>query len=91
MCSVRILSDEFHKFKKIVLHGIVTDHLNYHKLSSYWVPKMLMEVHKTKQLGSALTFLTQYSDEGDEFSNIFTDDENWVCHVISESKQQLIE
>lgn len=53
---------------------------------------MLMEVHKTKQLGSALTFLTQYSDEGDEFlNNIFTDDENWVCHVILESKQQLIE
>lgn len=74
------------------MHGIVTDHLNYHKLSSYWVPKMRMEVQKTKQLGGALTFLTQYSDEGDEFlNNTFTNDENWVCHVISESKQQLIE
>lgn len=44
-------------------------------------------VHKIKRLGSAVTFLTRYSDEGDEVINkIITGDETWVCH---ESKQSM--
>ncbi|GBN95292.1 Mariner Mos1 transposase [Araneus ventricosus] len=53
---------------------------------------MLMDVHKTKRFGSTLTFLTRYSEEGNEFLNkIVTGDENWVCHVTPESKQQSME
>ncbi|GBO05538.1 hypothetical protein AVEN_64988-1 [Araneus ventricosus] len=90
--TIRMLCDEFPQISKTVLHEIVTNRLNYHKLCSRWVPKMLTDVHKTKRLGNALTFLTRYSEEGNEFLNkIVTGDETWVCHVTPESKQQSIE
>ncbi|GBN96616.1 hypothetical protein AVEN_96361-1 [Araneus ventricosus] len=90
--TIRMLCDEFPPISKTVLHDIVTNRLNYRKLCSRWVPKMLTDVHKTKRFGSALTFLTRYSEEGNEFLNkIVTGDENWVCHVTPESKQQSME
>ncbi|GBM41608.1 Mariner Mos1 transposase [Araneus ventricosus] len=50
---------------------------------------MFTDVHKTKRLGSALTFLTRYSEDGNEFLNkIVTGGETWVCHVTLKSKQQ---
>ncbi|GBN93628.1 Serine/threonine-protein kinase BRSK1, partial [Araneus ventricosus] len=53
---------------------------------------MLTDVHKTKRLGSVLTFLTRYSEEGNEFLHkIVTGDETWVSHVTPESKQQSME
>ncbi|GBM84910.1 hypothetical protein AVEN_23711-1 [Araneus ventricosus] len=86
--TIRMLCDEFPLISKTVLHEIVTNCLNYCKLCSRWVPKMLMDVHKTKGLGSALTFLTRYSEEDNEFLNkIVTGGETWVCHVTPESKQ----
>ncbi|GBM94897.1 hypothetical protein AVEN_89818-1 [Araneus ventricosus] len=86
--TIRMLCDEFPQISKTVLHEIVTNRLNYRKLCSRWVPKMFTGVHKTKGLGSALTFLTRYSDEDNEFLNkIVTGDETWVCHVTPESKQ----
>ncbi|GBL62092.1 hypothetical protein AVEN_146440-1 [Araneus ventricosus] len=87
-----MLCDEFPQISKTVLHEIVTNRLNYRKLCSRWVPKMLTDAHKTKRLGSALTFLTRYSKEDKEFLNkIVTGDETWVCHVTPESKQQSTE
>ncbi|GBL72066.1 hypothetical protein AVEN_115080-1 [Araneus ventricosus] len=44
----RMLFDEFPQISKTVLHEIVTNRLNYRNLCSRWVPKMLMDVHKTK-------------------------------------------
>ncbi|GBM79067.1 hypothetical protein AVEN_86078-1 [Araneus ventricosus] len=74
--TIRMLCDEFSQISKTVLHEIVTNHLNYRKLYSRWV-QMLTDVHKTKGLGSALTFLTRYSEEGNEFLIKFvTGDEN---------------
>ncbi|GBN93642.1 hypothetical protein AVEN_157473-1 [Araneus ventricosus] len=53
---------------------------------------MLADVHKTKRLGSVLTLLTRYSEEGNEFLHkIVTSDETWVSHVTPESKQQSME
>ncbi|GBM24540.1 hypothetical protein AVEN_217120-1 [Araneus ventricosus] len=46
--TIRMLFDEFPQISKTVLHEIVTNRLNYHKLCSRWVPKMLTDVHKTK-------------------------------------------
>ncbi|GBO16340.1 hypothetical protein AVEN_137768-1 [Araneus ventricosus] len=50
---------------------------------------MLTDVHKTKGLGSALTFLTRYSEEDNEFLNkIVTGDETWIspsCKIACES------
>ncbi|GBL95563.1 hypothetical protein AVEN_54159-1 [Araneus ventricosus] len=80
--TIRMLFDEFPQISKTVLHEIVTNRLNYRKLCSRWVPKMLTDVHKTKQrrLGSALKFRTRCSEEGNEFLNkIVTADETWVC------------
>ncbi|GBL93622.1 hypothetical protein AVEN_25621-1 [Araneus ventricosus] len=80
--TIRMLCDEFPQISKTVLHGIVINRLNYRKLCSRWVPKMLTDVHKTKGLSSALTFLIQYSEKGNEFLNkIVTGDETWVCPV----------
>ncbi|GBN84957.1 hypothetical protein AVEN_48650-1 [Araneus ventricosus] len=46
--TIRMLFDEFPQISKTVLHEIVTNLLNYHKLCSRWFPKMLTDVHKTK-------------------------------------------
>ncbi|GBM68808.1 hypothetical protein AVEN_22280-1 [Araneus ventricosus] len=90
--TLRMLCDEFSQISKTVLHEIVTNLLNYRKLCSRWVPKMFMDVHRTKLLGSDLTFLTRYSEEDNEFLNkIVTGDETWVCHVTPESKEQSME
>jgi hypothetical protein len=62
--------------------GTVTDPLDFRKLCSHWVPKMLSEEHKKKRAASALTFLTRYSEQGDGFlSQIVTGDETWVSHL----------
>ncbi|KFM64801.1 Histone-lysine N-methyltransferase SETMAR, partial [Stegodyphus mimosarum] len=90
--TMTTLSEAFPQISRAVLFEIVSDRLNYRKLCSRWVPKMLTDVHKTKRLGSALTFLTRYSDEGENFLNqIVTGDETWVCHFTPESKQQSME
>ncbi|GFY19459.1 histone-lysine N-methyltransferase SETMAR [Trichonephila clavipes] len=53
---------------------------------------MLADERKTKRLGSALSFLERYSNEGDDFlSHIVTGDETWVAYVTPESKQQSLE
>ena len=53
---------------------------------------MLTKEHKLKQQASALDFLTQYSEEGDNFlSHVVTVDETWVSHATPESKQQSME
>ncbi|GBM22178.1 Histone-lysine N-methyltransferase SETMAR [Araneus ventricosus] len=90
--TIRMLCDEFPEISKTVLHEIVTNRLSYRKLCSCWIPKMLTDVHKTKRLGSALTFFTRYREEGNEFLNkIVTGDETSVYHVTSELKQQSME
>ena len=48
---------------------------------------MLTGVYKTQRMGSALTFLQRYHDEGDEFlDKIVTGDETWVRFVNVETK-----
>jgi hypothetical protein len=46
---------------------IVSDKLCFRKLCSRWVPNMLMDEHKMKRQASVLTFLTRYSEQGDDF------------------------
>jgi hypothetical protein len=49
---------------------------------------MLTDDHKTKRMGSALKYLTRYSQEGDEFLD---GDETWGFHHTPESKQQSLQ
>ncbi|GBN43428.1 hypothetical protein AVEN_14349-1 [Araneus ventricosus] len=48
--TIRMLCDEFPQISKTVLPEIVTNRLNYRKLCSRWVPKMLTDVHQKKRL-----------------------------------------
>lgn len=90
--TITSLSDGFPQVSRSVLYEIVTKRLDYRKVCSRWVPKMLTEVHKTKRLSSALTFLERYHEEGDDFlGQIVTGDETWVAYVTPESKQQSME
>ncbi|XP_005102086.1 uncharacterized protein LOC101864468 [Aplysia californica] len=58
-------------------------------MCSHWVPKQLTQAHKDQRAASALTFLTNYIDEGDDFlTHIVTGDETWLHHPTPESKQQ---
>jgi hypothetical protein len=58
------LSEEFPQTN---FYRIVTGRLGYHKFCARWVPKQLIDFHKTQRMGSALTFLQRYWEEGDEF------------------------
>ena len=83
------LSSNFPEISRSLLHEIVTDHLGYRKVCSRWVPKQLTQAHKDQRAASALTFLTRYNDEGDDFlTHIVTGDETWLHHSTPESKQQ---
>jgi hypothetical protein len=90
--TISALSLQFPEISRTLLYEIVTYHLDYRKLCSRWVPKMLRDEHKDKRLASALTFLTRYHEEGDEMlSHIVTGDETWVSHITPESKQQSLQ
>jgi len=53
-----------------------------------WIPKNYTPEHKTKRMGSALSFLERYEKDSFEFlTHILTGDETWESHVIPERKQ----
>jgi hypothetical protein len=70
--TISSLSLHFPQISRTILYEIVSDRLNYRKLCSRWVLKMLSEEHKTKRAGSALTFLTRYSVQDDEFLRLLS-------------------
>jgi histone-lysine N-methyltransferase SETMAR len=72
-----------------LLHEIITEHLQYHKLCARLVPKMLTDDHKTKRMGTALNFLVKYHNNGNKFlTHIVTGYETLISHVTPENKQQ---
>jgi len=63
--------------------------VGYHEFCAQWVPKQLTDFHKTQRIGSALTFLQRYWEEGDEFlDRIVTGDETWAQFMNAETKEQ---
>ena len=89
---IRELHHIIPEVSKTTIHEAVTEKLWYRKFCTHWVPKMLTDDHKTKRTGSALKFLTQYAQKGDEFlDSIVTGDETWVFPHTSESKQQSLQ
>lgn len=65
------------------------DRLGYHKFCAWWVPKQLTDFHKTQRMGSVLTFLQCYWEEGGEFlDRTVSGDETWVQIVNAETKEQ---
>jgi hypothetical protein len=53
------LSSEIPQISRTVLYHIITVRLGCHKFCASWVLKVLMGVHRTQRVASALTF---YSD-----------------------------
>ncbi|PNF35235.1 hypothetical protein B7P43_G06871 [Cryptotermes secundus] len=88
--TIAELSSHVPQISRTLLHEIVTEHLLFRKLcATWWVPKQLTPEHKTKCMESALTFLQQYHDDGDEFlDRIITGDETWIAHITPETKQR---
>ena len=60
------LSSHFLQISHFLLHKIVTEHLLFRKLCTRSVSNQLMPEQKAKFVESALTFLKQYHDDGDE-------------------------
>jgi hypothetical protein len=67
--TISEFSCDFPQISLTVLYEIITVRQGYHKFCARWVPKMLMDGHKTKRMASALTFLERYHKDGDEFPN----------------------
>jgi hypothetical protein len=90
--TISSLSVHFQQISRNVFHEIVTNRLDFRKLCSRWVPKMLSDEHRKKRAASSLTFLMLYSEQGDGLlSQIVTGDEIWVSHLTPETKQQSME
>jgi hypothetical protein len=87
--TIRKLHHVIPEVSKTTIHEAMTEKLGYRKLCAHWVPKILMDDHKTKQMGSTLKFLMCYAQEGDELlDSIVTGDETWGFHHTPDSKQQ---
>jgi hypothetical protein len=56
--TIRELHHIIPDMPKTTIHEAVTEKLGYRKLCTCWVPKMLMDDHKMKRMGSVLKFLT---------------------------------
>ena len=79
--TIRELHHIIPEESKSTIHEAVIEKLVYRKLCVCWVPKMLTDDHKSKQMGSTLKFLTCYAQEGDEFlDSTVTGDEIWGFH-----------
>ncbi|KAJ4446369.1 hypothetical protein ANN_13065 [Periplaneta americana] len=83
------LSEDFPQISRTLLYEVITEDLDYRKLSARWVPKLLSEELKAQQIGAALSFLENYERKGDAFlDQIVTGDETWVRYVNAETELQ---
>ncbi|GFY06961.1 uncharacterized protein TNCV_4090631 [Trichonephila clavipes] len=64
--TMTTLSLEFPEGSRLVVYKIVTEDLNFKKLCSRWVPRLLTAKHKEKKFVISLEFLIRYDEEGDE-------------------------
>lgn len=72
--------------------GFIIGQLQYRKICSRWVPRMLTEDHKRQRLEACEQMLARYRREGDDFLlSIVTGDESWVHHYDPEEKKQSME
>ncbi|UYV62910.1 hypothetical protein LAZ67_2002419 [Cordylochernes scorpioides] len=68
---------------------IMSDVLNFLKVCTRWVPRLLLENHKQQRMEAARAFLEMHQRDGDQlFSRIVTGDESWVHHSTPETKRQ---
>nr|XP_015909277.1 histone-lysine N-methyltransferase SETMAR-like [Parasteatoda tepidariorum] len=86
LCTISTLSELILKISRSALCIIVSERLEYRKLCTRWVPKMLSDHHKTQRMSTALIFLERIEADGDEFlDKIVTGDETWVHYETDET------
>ncbi|GFV37856.1 histone-lysine N-methyltransferase SETMAR [Trichonephila clavipes] len=89
--TITTLSLEFPDVSRSVVFKIVTEGLNFKKLCSRWVPRLITAEHKEK-CAISLDFLIRCAEERDEvLSQIITGDKTWVSRITPESKQKSME
>jgi hypothetical protein len=59
---------EFPQISRSFSCEIITVRQGYHKFCARWIPKVLMDAHKTWRMASTLTFLGRYHKDGTNFS-----------------------
>ena len=65
--------------------GCIIGLLDYTKVCSQWVSRMLTPEKKQKHVEICEELLKRYREEGDQFLlNIVTGDESWIYHFDSE-------
>lgn len=85
--SIRDLADDFN-VSIGSMHTIVKEKLQYHKVCSQWVPRMLTEDHKERRRTLSLEHLTRFNTENEQFlRRIVAGDETWCHHFEPEGKQ----
>ncbi|GFV45629.1 histone-lysine N-methyltransferase SETMAR [Trichonephila clavipes] len=90
--TITTLSLKFPDVSRSVVYKIVTEDLNFKKLCSRWVLRLLTAEHKEKRFDISLDLFISYEEEGDDMlSRIVIGDETWVSHITPRSKQQLME
>lgn len=67
------------------LYETITNHFNFWKLYTLWVPKMLMEEHKQIELIMLRSFSITMSSRA---TNIVIGNETWMAHCTPGSKRQ---
>ena len=75
-CTISALAMEFQQISRSLIHENNTEKLQFRKLYSGWVLKILTEQHQKQWISSAFQFLTRYNKDGDDFlSRIITGNE----------------
>ena len=71
------------------VHKILEKHLNMHKVSARWIPRLLSNDNKDTRVNASRKFLQRYRKEGDTFlQRIVTTDETWLFLYDPESTEQ---
>lgn len=69
-------------------HHIISDVLQYHKVSARWVPRQLTPELKQRRIDACQELLRRFETEGGGFlSRIVTGDETWVHYHEPETKR----
>ncbi|GFW93903.1 uncharacterized protein TNCV_4221821 [Trichonephila clavipes] len=63
--TITTLSLEFPDVSRSVVYKIVIENLNFKKLCSRWVARLLTAEHKEKRFAISLHILIRYEEEGD--------------------------
>ena len=74
------------------VHTIVTERLNWRKVSAQWVPHSLQPQQEACRMAHCIDHLQHYAREGNKFlARVVVGNESWCHHFEPESKQQSLQ